>query len=297
MSSLVLFLLLGVDPVRINLPEDLVGVSDMVSHNGFIFLIDSRNATLFKCNGSGEELARVGRRGNGPGEFQRPVALAASGQMLVVCDDVARTLTVFDQNLNYQVRHLSPYMPRDLAISKDSFYLVSHNPQTNTMVQKYSHEMVWEKGFALGLQPVDKMVSFQTGKVLLHGDLLYFMHTFRSVLEVFDPSGNLVKTISIPGLEDPLFGTLKPRPDDSSWYKEVGQRAVGGVCTTGNTIHLLYLDTAQSGPNRYSFDLQTNLWSMAENTPRVYALKDQLVILNRTENDRLVFKTFDSSEK
>ncbi len=64
--------------------------------DGSIYVLDALDCALKKFDAQGRLLGRVGRKGQGPGEFQFPVLLALSGERVFVADQRRPGIQVFD---------------------------------------------------------------------------------------------------------------------------------------------------------------------------------------------------------
>ena len=76
------------------------GVS--VDRDDQIFVIDTLDYSLKKFDPHGRLLGKVGRRGQGPGEFEKAVGVAVVGDSVYAWDLSVRAVQVFDRNLVYR---------------------------------------------------------------------------------------------------------------------------------------------------------------------------------------------------
>lgn len=72
-----------------------------VDESGRIFVSDMMEHTLKAFDSSGRLLKTVGRRGQGPGEFNHPLALTRSGDHIYVLEQNRRGIQVFDRDLKF----------------------------------------------------------------------------------------------------------------------------------------------------------------------------------------------------
>ncbi len=79
-------------------PESFDAVTDVTTFSdGRIAVLDRERQAVFAFSRDGQLLARLGRAGDGPGEFRAPVAITALGHNLVVLQArPTNTLVVFD---------------------------------------------------------------------------------------------------------------------------------------------------------------------------------------------------------
>lgn len=73
-------------PPGTRLYDEVVSVSDAVLHRGVWFVLDRRGRQVHRIDESGDLLGSFGRRGEGPGEFGRPEAVAAREDSVIVVD-------------------------------------------------------------------------------------------------------------------------------------------------------------------------------------------------------------------
>lgn len=72
--------------------------------DGFIYATDSMDCSLKKFDRHGKLLAKTGRKGQGPGEFQFPVLVEGWAGHICVVDQNLPGISVFGPNLQYQTR-------------------------------------------------------------------------------------------------------------------------------------------------------------------------------------------------
>lgn len=116
------------DTLRPNLdlvssPESFDAVTDVTAfRDGRIAVLDREREGVFTFTPDGQPLARLGRAGDGPGEFRAPVAIAALGNRLVVLQArLTNTLVVFDS-----AGRVASVLPR--AIPGDWLHMMSRAP-------------------------------------------------------------------------------------------------------------------------------------------------------------------------
>ena len=73
-------------PPGTRLYSEVFSVSDAVLHRGTWFVLDRRGTQVHRISEAGSLLGSFGREGEGPGEFSRPVAIAARGDTVIVLD-------------------------------------------------------------------------------------------------------------------------------------------------------------------------------------------------------------------
>ena len=81
-------------PPGTRLYREVFSVSDAVLHRGTWFVLDRRGAQVHRISESGALLSSFGRRGEGPAELRRPLAIASRGDTVIVLD--GEDLHLFD---------------------------------------------------------------------------------------------------------------------------------------------------------------------------------------------------------
>jgi hypothetical protein len=93
------------------------GVS--VDRDDQIFVIDTLDYSLKKFDPYGRLLGKVGRRGQGPGEFEKAVGVSVVGDSVYAWDLSVRAVQVFDRNLVYRKSVLLPGLVDGLGGAPD----------------------------------------------------------------------------------------------------------------------------------------------------------------------------------
>jgi DNA-binding beta-propeller fold protein YncE len=111
------------------------GVCDIVSApNGDVFIADGHaNTRVLKFSKEGNFIATWGRKGNGPGEFDIPHAIAMdSAGHVFVGDRANNRIQIFDQNGKYITEWKQFGRPTGLYISKDDTLYVADDESNPT---------------------------------------------------------------------------------------------------------------------------------------------------------------------
>jgi len=194
------FLGRGEDTLKISLEEVLsIGsLSDdtlfqwagvAVDREGFIYVSDALDYSLKKFDTSGELVGKVGRKGEGPGEFTAPRQLDVSDDYVYVTDQYQPVIKVFDLDLHYRftVRLRVP-VGEMKALGHGKLAVVSVFPGENSSVSVYDHEgrkvgsVVYSEDSESFMMD---MVSFEMDA----GHNLYLAYNFADRIEKLDPQG------------------------------------------------------------------------------------------------------------
>lgn len=79
---------------------------------GNIYVSDQKWCHVFKFDSNGDFIKRIGRKGQGPGEFMNPYCINLTEDFLVVSDTNGRKIQFFDRDGEYlrSVKALKPYL-------------------------------------------------------------------------------------------------------------------------------------------------------------------------------------------
>lgn len=103
------------------------GASHICSDSsGNIYISDSKARNIFKFDSSGNFLVRIGREGQGPGEFNNPRSIRFSKDLLVVSDNNNHRIQFLDSNGIY-VRSIKykGMAPWDMAVNDNGLVFVA----------------------------------------------------------------------------------------------------------------------------------------------------------------------------
>ena len=193
-----LLLAFGFQVNEIPLPQGVMAVTDLVRTERGFAILDAVGGAVFHFTPDGQLLATHNRKGNGPGEFQKPFRLRYHENHFYLVDLMRRTVLEFDDGLNYLRDWKIWGMPRDIWVDREGIFLVYWDPRTQHMVHKMSPSGQWIVSFGTGLDQ-EGLLGFQSGQILKCDRLLYFVHHFIPVLEVFETSGAMVRQLPFPG--------------------------------------------------------------------------------------------------
>lgn len=153
---------------------------------GNIYVLDAMDYSLKKFGPQGELIKKVGRKGQGPGEFVAPRLLDCSQKFLYATDQHLFGLQVFDTELNFKRRILIEIPIADFKILSDSQFAVatiSINKTPSIFIFDNHGKLVRKiKYFEKSLPLMMDMVSFEFDS---QGNL-YLAFTFQDKIEKFD---------------------------------------------------------------------------------------------------------------
>jgi len=117
------------------------GISIEVDSDGNIFVLDRGNFRIQKFDKDGNYLQTIGRKGQGPGEFERPYMIYLDSEENIFVQD-GRNIDVFDQNGKFKrIISLSDFlMPFGIKITKEGNILAQ--TQSSINLQKGTDDII-----------------------------------------------------------------------------------------------------------------------------------------------------------
>ena len=125
--------------------------------SGNIYISDSKARTIFKFDLDGNFLARIGREGQGPGEFHNPWRIRLSDDFLIVSDNNNRRIQFLDKNGIYiKSIKLKGRAPWDIAFNDNGLIFVAplRMQSEALLIDVYSQdgELLYSFGEAIDLE-------------------------------------------------------------------------------------------------------------------------------------------------
>jgi len=162
--------------------------------SGNVWVVDSGEGKLLKFDPAGRFLKKVGRKGQGPGEFSRPgtIHISEDGDLLVL-DDVNMRINILSAEGEFKrgIKLLRRY--EDFCVSKGKIYLVYNGPREDGKtvdVFSLNGDPLGSLGEAPDFGPVipdlARMANFKVISCDPDGRLLVGW-TFFSILHILDP--------------------------------------------------------------------------------------------------------------
>ena len=190
-------------PHGIAIHRDNVYVTDVVEDSVFHFKVE----THFRL------VARVGSRGSGIGQFDRPVQLAVSTNGDVfVADSNNHRVQIFDCKLHYQ-RHLSLHystLSRDIKLTQDEVYILCHKkykiyfsryPPSSPCILVFTYSGVIIRSLIMSLPDCD--IVYPTFFCLDANS--NFLISDESQIKILSKEGTLLQTFGEHGHEIGMF--------------------------------------------------------------------------------------------
>jgi len=120
-------------------------LADLAANSkNMIYVLDSDEKTVYKYTEEGRFLRRLGRSGQGPGEFQRPCSICIDAEdSLYVLDRLNRRIEVFDSNDDYlrsvKILTFPTGNSTSLTVSANGdIYLSGYYPNDDTLLCQFS---------------------------------------------------------------------------------------------------------------------------------------------------------------
>ena len=248
---------------------------------GNIFITDTGNDRVVKCDKEGRFLAETGGFGWEAGEFNRPTYIATdNGLNVYVVDAQNKRIQRFDYNLNFistieikEEENLSGFgLPEGIAITSSGEILVS-DMEGDFLIQLNSF-FEYERTFG-GFESVEGGLRDPKGVfVSLDGDI-YVADSQNDRVVVFDVFGNFLKSFGEKILRNPNGVTVGQ--DQLIYVANTGKNGVAIFGPDGNLI----FEYGNSGPGTANLSRPTDLKLGREN---------RLFVVDSWNNRILVFE-------
>ncbi|MCX6577460.1 MAG: 6-bladed beta-propeller [Candidatus Aminicenantes bacterium] len=105
-----------------------------------IYVVDARNYRIQKFDQNGKFLQTIGRQGQGPGEFQRPVRMLLDDPTgYIYVRDVPINLHIFDNSGNYvRTIHFKDVFSEFVPMDNESFMAILHKSSDKDLVSTHA---------------------------------------------------------------------------------------------------------------------------------------------------------------
>ncbi len=154
-----------------------------------IYVTDSMDYSLKKFDSDGNFIKKVGRKGQGPGEFMAPRLLDSSDRFLFATDQYFLGVQVFDKELNFKKRIQIKKPISDLKILSDSQIAIATmtiDKIASILIYNTEGKLTREFRYSEKRSPLMMdMVSFDFDQ---DGNL-YLAYTFKDGIEKFEKKG------------------------------------------------------------------------------------------------------------
>ena len=144
--------------LEIEEPEDIIfnNLEDIATDSkNNIYILDSKEKTIYLFNEEGKLLRKIGGPGQGPGEFQTPVSIYVDNKDFFYIMDVSNgRIEIFNSESNYvkSIRIMEPNASRkrrSIVDKKGNFYISGYYPDSNSVISKFSSSGELIKHFPL----------------------------------------------------------------------------------------------------------------------------------------------------
>jgi hypothetical protein len=189
----------------------------LVDDKGFVYICDLQDLQIKVFDPAGHIVRTIGRKGNGPGEFQNigKIALLPDG-MLLVLDWEGNRISLFDTEGKFIDSHKFRNWSYDFYVTTNTFYVRDENifgPETQLSVKAYDlsgnelfsygkfvhhHSLQIDEGgrrFSISGKPFDVYSIFAGDQINAR---LYHCLNDKYLIEVYDQSGKLFRRIDRP---------------------------------------------------------------------------------------------------
>lgn len=189
---------------RIALPEEIDSVGDLARAATGLAIVDTIAEKLWLLGDDGRIAALYERKGNGPGELRKLLKVRWFDGKFFLPDMMKRSVIVLDSRFQFLRELKVDGMCRDVLWFKDHYYFVYWDAQSGSMVHRYTPSLEKRGSFGRALDH-PRLLGFQSGQLLIHGDLILFVHNFIPAIQVFDQAGTLLHEAWLPGFEEPFI--------------------------------------------------------------------------------------------
>lgn len=230
-----------------------------VDHEGNLLLLDVKSVQLLAFNKTGQLAKSIGKRGQGPGEFNSLFGLHVDGNGNIYVSDLqARRINIFDKAGNYvssfiHSAHWPPHLIKTDSVGNLFLGGLKEEPDgtaPGTWIHKYTREGKYLTSFYPRkdgrdwLRNIYPFFGFDIDKE----DMIYAVQMHEYDISVYDSSGNFIRSI---GKSPPHF----KRPDPKmrvDWTKFTTQSEMAEALTkiSRSWTRIIQLDIVK---DRYMF--------------------------------------------
>jgi len=184
--------------------------------DGDIYVLDSGNYRIQKFNNRGDYIATIGHRGQGPGEFEKPISLFIDERNnLYVLDGGLLRITKFDAKGNYiSSFRVSSQNPFDFVVDFNNYFVVLEADEGD-ILKKYEKNGEVIGSFCNLKQFVNlpknghasqseiekrfynklKAITLSKGALAIYRDIVFLTFKFSYKILMFNVNGVLLKEI------------------------------------------------------------------------------------------------------
>lgn len=171
-------------------------VRDLAHDNSYFYVCDSRNSNVKVFHHDGRLFKVIGRSGQGPGEFQAPIAIDVNADAIFVGDPVRAMVQVFDKtSLKYKYAFRT-YDIMKLKVHNEKVYITAPHAEDNTSVHVYDLKGKHLQSFGKIPQiATDHRLMASSVALAISEDEVFTAHEMAYQIDRFDHNGQHSKTI------------------------------------------------------------------------------------------------------
>lgn len=203
--------------LEINEPEDIIfnNLKDIATDsNNNIYILDSKEKAVYKFSEEGKFQKRIGRQGQGPGEFEKPCSIYIdSKDVIYVLDEINRRVEIFDSDSNYtkSIKILEFPIGNHRSINVDNsgnLYISGYYHILNTVLAKFSSTGELIRKFDLPIVEYTKLKFNEHGQRMVNqyltgGSLcfdedkrIFFSYTWPYLIKILTTEGNELSQVN-----------------------------------------------------------------------------------------------------
>jgi hypothetical protein len=203
-----------------------------------VFVSDLLDYSVKKFDRRGAFIGRVGRRGNGPGEFRSPGLSAVVGERLVVLEREKRRIQVFDTRLRYAGEFaVQGGMPVDVVPDgRRGIAVALYSDTSCAMVLRYAAAEGGSPRRIL-LRPTGRVHPlYAAGRIAVSGDgTLVVAYLFMNRVDLYTPGGKYSGSFSIGSMTPPGRDIDDGRIPEETYFRKVLVDAAGNILLLGGS--------------------------------------------------------------
>lgn len=191
--------------------ESIIDIATDSKNN--IYALDRKQKTLYKFAEDGSFLKRIGRQGQGPGEFQSPCSVyIGPDDLIYVLDETNRRIEIFKENCDYLRTIILIEFPignaKKLAVDKkNNVFISGYFPFNDSILAKYSSKGELIKTYRLPIIEYSGISFDAHGKRMLnqflaggslcidHSERIYVSYSWPYIIKSIDQQGEQILAI------------------------------------------------------------------------------------------------------